>query len=118
MTPPFVGATLATTRNSQYIWSMSVATELRSFVLDLLRREPDVTIRFWDRSSLGSGSTTVHVHGPLALRRILFAPGELGFARAYVSGDIDIDGNIFDVLRVRDHIAAPSEDLEFKTGPS
>jgi cyclopropane-fatty-acyl-phospholipid synthase len=35
-----------------------------------------------------------------ALRRIMWAPGELGFARAYVAGDIDVVGPIREVLRV------------------
>ena len=36
-----------------------------------------------------------------ALRRIATAPGELGLARAYVAGDIDIEGDIFAALEVR-----------------
>ena len=33
-----------------------------------------------------------------ALRRIATAPGELGFARAYVVGDLDIEGDVYDAL--------------------
>ncbi len=33
-----------------------------------------------------------------ALRRILYSPNEIGFARAYVSGDLDVDGDLFDTL--------------------
>src|SRR5262249_7921405 len=32
------------------------------------------------------------------------APGELGFARAYVAGDIDLEGDIFAALALRDHL--------------
>ena len=32
------------------------------------------------------------------------APGELGFARAFVAGDIDVEGDIFDALALRDHV--------------
>ena len=32
------------------------------------------------------------MRSPDALRRIITAPGELGIARAYVAGDLDIDG--------------------------
>ena len=39
-----------------------------------------------------------------ALRRILWAPNELGLVRAYVSGDVDFDGDIFAVLDLRDVI--------------
>ena len=34
-----------------------------------------------------------------ALRRLLWAPGELGLARAYVTGDIDVDGDLADGFR-------------------
>ena len=34
-----------------------------------------------------------------ALRRLLWAPGELGLARAYVSGDIDVEGDLADGFR-------------------
>ena len=35
---------------------------------------------------------------PRALRRLLWAPNELGLARAYVSGDLDFEGDVFAVL--------------------
>jgi cyclopropane-fatty-acyl-phospholipid synthase len=38
------------------------------------------------------------VRSPDALRRIVTAPGELGFARAYVAGEIDVDGDIYAAL--------------------
>ena len=34
-----------------------------------------------------------------ALRRLLWAPGELGLARAYVTGDIDVDGDLAEGFR-------------------
>jgi cyclopropane-fatty-acyl-phospholipid synthase len=34
-----------------------------------------------------------------ALRRLLWRPGELGLARAYVTGDLDVDGDLKDGLR-------------------
>ena len=44
------------------------------------------------------------IRSPDALRRI-FAPGELGFARAYVAGDLDIEGDIYAALALRERIA-------------
>ena len=38
------------------------------------------------------------------LRYVLTAPGELGFARAYVAGEIDVEGDIFEALALRDHL--------------
>ena len=34
-----------------------------------------------------------------ALRRLLYAPGELGLARAYVSGDLEVEGDLADGFR-------------------
>ena len=97
---------------------MSTATdELRPFLTELLKGEPPIQIRFWDGSSLGSGRAAVILRSPTALRRLLYAPGELGFGRAYVSGDIDIESDIYEVLRVRDGLAAPTEYLNFRFGP-
>lgn len=57
-------------------------------------------VEFWDGSRLGptrpAGKVTVR--SPFALRRMVWAPGELGLGRAFVSGDVDIDGDIVDVL--------------------
>jgi cyclopropane-fatty-acyl-phospholipid synthase len=38
------------------------------------------------------------VRSPYALRRILTAPGELGLGRAYVAGDLDVQGDIYAAL--------------------
>jgi cyclopropane-fatty-acyl-phospholipid synthase len=42
------------------------------------------------------------------LRRLLWAPNELGFARAYVSGDIDIEGDLLAGLDVLEQMSDPS----------
>jgi len=44
---------------------------------------------------------------PRALRRLLWAPNELGFARAYVSGDVLIDGDIMAGLSALEQVADP-----------
>ncbi len=67
----------------------------------LLGGPPPVTIGFWDGSVIEvDGPGTLWVRRPDALRRIMWSPDELGLARAYVSGDIDVDGNIASILRV------------------
>jgi cyclopropane-fatty-acyl-phospholipid synthase len=40
------------------------------------------------------------LRSPDALRRITTAPGELGFARAYVAGDLDIEGDVYEALEL------------------
>jgi len=59
-----------------------------------------VRLRAWDGSEAGpAGTTVVVIRSPRALRRILWRPGELGLARAYVSGDLDVAGDLTDGLR-------------------
>ena len=59
-----------------------------------------VAIRAYDGSHAGpsDASTTLVIRSPVAVRRVLWSPGELGFARAYVAGDIDVDGDIYPAL--------------------
>lgn len=38
------------------------------------------------------------VNNRRALRRVLWTPGELGLARAWVAGDLTVDGDLFEVL--------------------
>jgi cyclopropane-fatty-acyl-phospholipid synthase len=40
----------------------------------------------------------VWVRSPVALRRLVWAPGELGLVRAYVAGEIEIEGDVFATL--------------------
>src|ERR1044072_4000970 len=44
------------------------------------------------------------VHGAVGDLAALSPPGELGFARAYVCGDLDIEGDIFAVMQLRDRL--------------
>ena len=65
---------------------------------------------FWDGSDTGETSVggVVLVRSPVAVRRLLWAPSQLGIARAYVAGELDIEGDIFAVLTaLRD--AAPAD---------
>lgn len=71
---------------------------------DLLRTtvgvELPVRLRAWDSSEAGplDGPVLVIRHRR-ALRRLVWRPGELGLARAYVTGDIDVEGDLADGLR-------------------
>jgi cyclopropane-fatty-acyl-phospholipid synthase len=60
-----------------------------------------VRFEFWDHSALGptDGPGTVRVLSPNAISRMLWAPGELGIARAFVTGELQIDGDLCRVLR-------------------
>jgi cyclopropane-fatty-acyl-phospholipid synthase len=70
-----------------------------------------VRLRAWDGSEAGPLDGPVLVaRSPRALQRILWRPGELGLARAYVSGDLDVEGDLTDGLR-RAHALGPRPGL-------
>lgn len=79
----------------------SVAEQLRPMIDVLLGTPTPLRIRFWDGSTMGpvDGPGTLSLTSPLAIRRILWAPGELGLGRAYVAGDIDFEGDVIEVMR-------------------
>ena len=57
-------------------------------------------IRAWDGSEAGpAGAPVVVLRNRRALRRLLWSPGELGLARAYVTGDLDVEGDLDDGFR-------------------
>jgi cyclopropane-fatty-acyl-phospholipid synthase len=59
-----------------------------------------VRVRAWDGTEAGPpGAPVVLLRSPLALRRMLWQPGELGLARAYVTGDLDVESDLTDGLR-------------------
>jgi cyclopropane-fatty-acyl-phospholipid synthase len=65
-----------------------------------------IAVSCYDGSRIGpdDAETTLVVRSPDALRYILTAPGEIGIARAYVAGDLDVDGDIFAALELRHHL--------------
>jgi cyclopropane-fatty-acyl-phospholipid synthase len=66
----------------------------------ILRGKLPVRVRGWDGSEVGpSGAPAVVLTSRRALRHLLWSPGELGLARAYVSGDLDVDGDLEDGFR-------------------
>jgi cyclopropane-fatty-acyl-phospholipid synthase len=101
---------------------MSVA----DLVSSVLGPDLPVAVRAYDGSRLGPADApaTLVLRSPDALRRIATAPGELGFGRAYVAGDLDFEGDIFSALELRHRMPnvalTPSQWLEIaKTlGPS
>ncbi|MEW2134905.1 cyclopropane-fatty-acyl-phospholipid synthase family protein [Streptomyces sp. NPDC005435] len=75
------------------------ASRLVSVAEQLLGAPLPVRIRAWDGSQAGPPNVPVVVlRNRRALRRILFKPGELGLARAWVSGDLDIEGDLYSAL--------------------
>jgi cyclopropane-fatty-acyl-phospholipid synthase len=55
-----------------------------------------VRLRAWDGSETGPpDAPLVAVRNRRALRRLVWAPGELGLARAYIAGDLDVEGDLY-----------------------
>ncbi len=66
-----------------------------------------IAVRAYDGSRLGptDAPATLLVRSPNVFRRLVTAPGELGLGRAYVSGELDVEGDLFAALAaLRDRI--------------
>ncbi|MEU9185274.1 cyclopropane-fatty-acyl-phospholipid synthase family protein [Streptomyces sp. NPDC048484] len=75
------------------------ALRLKSLMEQLLGAPLPVRIRAWDGSQAGPpGAPVLVVRNRRALRRLLWKPGELGMARAWVAGDLTVDGDLYAVL--------------------
>ncbi|WP_328494528.1 cyclopropane-fatty-acyl-phospholipid synthase family protein [Streptomyces sp. NBC_00414] len=75
------------------------ALRLKALVEQLLGAPLPVRIRAWDGSEAGPpGTPVLVVRNRRALRRLLWKPGELGLARAWVAGDLTVDGDLYAVL--------------------
>jgi len=84
-------------------------TRLGDLLDELLGPDPPVAVRAYDGTELGppDAKATIVIHSPDALRRILTRPGELGFARAYVAGDVELEGDVFELFRLQERIPSP-----------
>jgi cyclopropane-fatty-acyl-phospholipid synthase len=77
----------------------STAETLKSLVENLLQAPLPIRVRAWDGSVAGPpGTPTLVVRHRRAIRRLMWRPDELGLARAYVAGELDVDGDVYDAL--------------------
>jgi len=79
---------------------MGVAQDVVGILEAAIGGSLPLRLRGWDGSEAGDprGPATVVLRSPLALQRLLWSPGELGLVRAYVAGDLDVEGDIFAAL--------------------
>ncbi|SEE06158.1 cyclopropane-fatty-acyl-phospholipid synthase [Rhodococcus jostii] len=78
---------------------MTVAEELDKALRPLVRGDLPVHLTAWDGSTAGPVTAPkVVLRSPYALRRLLWNPGELGAAQAYVTGEIDVEGDLGEAL--------------------
>ncbi|NUP21597.1 MAG: methyltransferase domain-containing protein [Streptomycetaceae bacterium] len=75
------------------------AVRLKGLLEQVLGAPLPVGIRAWDGSRSGPpGAPTLVVRNRRAVRRLLWKPGELGLARAWVAGDLEIEGDLYAAL--------------------
>lgn len=76
-----------------------IAPRIDEALAPVLRGPLPVRLSAWDGSQAGTGPD-VTLTSPDALRRLLWSPGELGAAQAYVTGELEIDGDVGSLLDV------------------
>src|SRR5215217_5087456 len=61
-------------------------------------------LRFWDGSELPGppGAPVLVVNSPTAIARVIHERSELGFGRAWVAGEIDVEGDLGETLKLTD----------------
>ncbi|MFD6909171.1 class I SAM-dependent methyltransferase [Streptomyces sp. DSM 116494] len=75
------------------------APRLKGILEQLTGAPLPVRIRAWDGSQAGPPDTpTLVVRNRRALRHLLWQPGELGLARAWVAGDLAVEGDLYAAL--------------------
>ena len=93
----------------------SAAESLLPLIQQLCGGQPPLRIRCWDGSEIstadcnacatGDGQpasdAAIVITSPVALRRILWQPNELGFSRAYVAGEIEVEGGIWPLFQLQ-----------------
>jgi len=77
----------------------NVAERLASLLGHLLGNQLPLRVRGWDGSEAGPpGAPVLVVNDRRAIRRMLWQPNELGMGRAYVAGELDVEGDLYDAL--------------------
>ncbi len=78
------------------------AERLAPLLSALVGAELPVRLRCWDGGEWGpaGASAVVVLRRRRALRTLVWQPDELGLGRAYVSGDLDIDGDMYAVFDI------------------
>lgn len=90
--------------------SATVATELADALRPFVGGELPVRLVAWDGTAAGpADAPVVELRSPDALRRLLWHPGELGAAQAYVTGELDVPGDLDAALTHAFGVAADRE---------
>ena len=79
---------------------------LAAAIAGFLGTDIPIGIDCYDGSHLGprDSGTRIVVRSPKALQYVLTGLGEIGFARAYVAGELEVVGDVFEALALRDNL--------------
>ncbi len=81
--------------------SAGIAPLLGRFAGCLAGADLPVRLRAFDGSESGpAAAPAIVLRSPMALRRLLWSPNELGLADAFVTGALDIEGDLTEVMRL------------------
>ncbi|MEV0244976.1 cyclopropane-fatty-acyl-phospholipid synthase family protein [Nocardia sp. NPDC050712] len=92
----------------------TVADTLAPLLRTALGDQPPIRFEFWDGSTMAPAAEprgVMRIRSKDALSYLVWAPGELGLARAYVSGQLEFEGDVFTVLRSMQQSAPRDADL-------
>ncbi|HEY0645573.1 MAG TPA: hypothetical protein VGD39_19310, partial [Nocardioides sp.] len=95
-----------------------IAARLAEAVRPFIGGDLPVRLQAWDGSLAGpADAPLVVLRSPDALRRLLWHPGELGAAQAYVTGELDVpEADGWDLGRALTHAFAVARDRGLSGG--
>ncbi len=77
----------------------TAAHEIHGLLERMVGQSLPIRIIDWDGNESGDAEwPAVHVRNKQALTRIAYQPGEIGLARAFVTGELDTEADIFEIL--------------------
>ncbi len=101
------------------------AAALKPLIDRLVNGRIPLRFEFWDGSAIeptdhrSAVQAVLRIHSVDAVRHILWAPGDLGLARAFVTGQIEVDGDIFATLKALSEVSVKEmARLGFRTLPA
>jgi cyclopropane-fatty-acyl-phospholipid synthase len=89
---------------------VSVAERLVPLLERVIGGPLPLRVRGWDGSEIGPpDAPAVIVRSPRAIRRLLWQPNDLGLGRAYVAGELDVEGDLFSSMTALARLLASSD---------
>ncbi|KAA1422765.1 hypothetical protein FE697_011405 [Mumia zhuanghuii] len=93
--------------------STGVAGRLVDLLVQVYGEAPPVTFTAWDGSRVdpesGDVGIAAHLESRRTVRRLMWSPGQEGIAKAYIAGELTIDGDLETAVRLmRDYVEQAS----------